>query len=284
MSGWTRKRWHIASFLLPTVLLTFAADGAVLASVERSCAVAASCGVPAPRRCDAVPRPWGDPPERAPELRCETLSSLAAAGFDANGASGHQMMRFLGREYLLSYEVAGASDVSADRLAYLLDHLPLAARLVDYFSGGGYYAEWVPFSGARWVRGGKGERFHGEAVQLAGSARRGVLHYLGYGTANIARWSFTGQVYLDFRFRRGPDGEGCRYLVRAVASPENAVINAIMDSLPFRYLTERVVEAIVDDLAQAVARLDAAQRNGKLDRSAFTPAELAEIDRLLALR
>src|SRR5207253_925745 len=60
------------------------------------------------------------------ETRCRPLRELAAAGVAPDDAKTFAVYRFLGKRYRVTYAAAGELPISAARLSFLLDDLPLS--------------------------------------------------------------------------------------------------------------------------------------------------------------
>ena len=217
--------------------------------------------------------------------RCGTAHSLRDQGVKFDTRRGIEALDLLGRPFLVDYDVVGTVDVSAHKLAFLLDHLPFTAKLISTYRGGDYFAEYKTTPSGPVVKGGKGDRFTGEARLLAGEAKKGRLIYHGFGTANVAKWSFHGEVMIDFEFQPDPKHrDRSVYRIRSHASPGNSMLNALMDSEPFRAISETMVKGLIDDLAHTVKAIDKDSRRGRKNRDRWTDDEREKIKRLMRLK
>lgn len=276
---------RVALFFLYFIARGFVADASDQA-FGRACQVAQICLQQAPKFCGVILDVATIRDSRVPiERRCYAARELAERGVPLESKGANELLDMLGREFLLQYQISGQVAVSAHKLAYLLDHLPLAAKLMRVYQGGDYYAQVLEDQHGVVVKGGKGERFKGQARLLAGSAKQGRLFYHGRGGAQFGKWSFSGEVYIDFEFRpEGRRSKVSQYRIISLASPSNAWLNELMDSEPFRYVSETIITGIIEDLAMAVRAVEWDWRKDQLDSTLWTADELEQIRRLVKLR
>jgi hypothetical protein len=218
------------------------------------CSIVRGCGLPAGAAACPIAAP-GVSGVDYDERRCEAPRALVARGVlpDAPRYSG--LFRFLGRRYQVAYDVAGELPLSAVRLSYLVEDLPLAARLLTHFQGVAYSAEYLDADHSR-LRATRAGTLAAEAEQVSGSAREGVLYYYGYGTSQMGPWKLRGQALVEVRYEPAPSGRGLRYRIRVHAAPANAVVNAFMNLWLFKSVLRGKVEDVLRDITEASAKLD----------------------------
>jgi hypothetical protein len=153
------------------------------------------------------------------------------------------------------YEVAGELPMSPARLTYLVEDLPLAARLLTHFQGVAYSAQYLDADRSR-LKASRAGTLNAEAEQVSGSPREGLLYYYGYGTSQLGPWKLRGHALVEVRYQRAPSGRGLAYRIRILASPANAVVNAFMGMGLFKSILRGKVEDVLEDITEASAKLD----------------------------
>jgi hypothetical protein len=244
------------------------------------CSLVRACGL----RGGAVTCPaevaGGVPGVKYDAGRCAPARTLASRGVTAEAPRHYGLFRFLGRRYRVAYEVAGEMPISATRMSYLMDDLPLAARLLTHFQGVEYQAEYLDADRSR-LKASRAGTMAAEAERLSGSTGEGRLYYFGYGTSQLGPWKLRGQALVEVRYRPAPSGRGLAYDIRILASPANAVINAFMGLGLFKSVLRGKVEDVLSDIAQASAKLDRQGLAG-IAAASFSEDEKRRIAALLA--
>jgi hypothetical protein len=82
------------------------------------------------------------------------------------------------------------------------------------------------------------------------------------------------------RYAAEPGGRGLRYQVRVVAAPVNAVVNLVMRTGIFRRIVLGHIREILDDVAEAGAKLE---KQGLGEDGRWTAEQKAKIAFLLRL-
>jgi hypothetical protein len=211
---------------------------------------------------------------------CGTTTSAAPRpGSCTRGAS---IREILGLRYRVVFRVRGTADLSPERLAFLLDELPLAARLLTFLRKTPYAAEYLDAERRRF-RGRRGKDLAGEAELVAGAAREGAVYYFGTGSSKLAFWRLRGQGLLRAEFERSGPGGGLGYRLTVVAAPANAFVNALMKLGLFKGAVEGHLRAVLADITAAATRLEKEGVEAVVKNPSFTPAERARLPALLAL-
>jgi hypothetical protein len=245
------------------------------------CSLLVKCGLtPAPGLCTAE-QEAGTPGVTYDEARCAEARDLAKNGVSTEDPAHFMLYRFLGKRYRMNYVLSGRLPLSPERLAFVIDDLPLATRLLTVFRGRTYTAEYVDAE-HRTFRGSKEKVLKGEATRIAGSAREGRLVYFGYGRSKVGFWSLGGRSLAWFSFTRAPAG-GTDYSLRILVTPDNAVMNRLMGLGLFRRLVEKQIREVVQDIeiaTQTFARqgLPALEKKGR-----WSAEEKARLEAFLAL-
>ncbi len=245
------------------------------------CAVVVQCGRPRPDGCTLAQVQGLDDVEYD-EDRCRPVRLLAERGFAPVVASDlpFRVFRFLGRRHHVIYEISGSLPVSAARLRYVIDDLPLAARLVSQFQERDYGAEYVDPAHRRF-KGHKEDVVQGEVELLSGSAAEGRLLYYGVGISKVAFWRLRGQMFTDIEFHRDPATPGATaYRVRIHTSPESGALKKIMGLGVFKRVVETQVREVLEDVTASAHKLEA---QGMKAVAGWPAEEQAKVQQLLRI-
>jgi hypothetical protein len=239
-----------------TVLPVPAATATPAPDMRREyCSLLARCGLPAaPGLCTDENR-TGVPGVEYDDTRCGHARRLAGRGLASDNAEAYGVYRFLGKRYRVSYLVEGDLPMSPARLAFLIDDLPLAAKLLSRLGKNQYTAEYVDDTRRRF-RGSKEGTLTGEATLVAGRTGAGWIAYFGRGKSKVGFWRLGGMSFAEFEFEPRPAPEiGLRYALKIVVTPDNAFANRIMTLGLFRNLVQGQIRQVVDDIDRASRRL-----------------------------
>jgi hypothetical protein len=245
------------------------------------CSLLRGCGLPAGAAACPAEASAGVDGVRYDERRCEVPRTLTARGVAPDAPRHQALFGFLGRRYQVSYDVAGALPMSAVRLSYLVEDLPLAARLLTHFQGVAYTAEYLDADRSR-LKTSRAGTLAAQADQVSGSTGEGVLYYYGSGTSQMGPWKLRGHAVVEVRYEPDTAGRGLRYRIRILASPANAVVNAFMNLWLFKSVLRGKVEEVLRDITQASAKLDRQGLAGLIAAGGWTDDEQRRIAALLA--
>jgi hypothetical protein len=186
------------------------------------------------------------------DARCAEARDLRARGVAPTDPVGSRLYRLLGRRYRASYTIDDNVRLGEARLSFLMNDLPLAARLLTHFQKRKYEARYLDDSHTHfWGR--KGDALVGEAKLVAGSVPERRLVYFGRGTSKVAFWHLGGNGFLQFDFQPAP--AGVSYRLRLIASPDSGFINAIMNTGLFKKVVYGHMREVLDDITQAAEKL-----------------------------
>ena len=245
------------------------------------CGLVLGCGLPAGTvACPSVAS-TGVKGVEYDARRCEAPRTLVARGVQPDAPRHHAVFRFLGRRYQVAYDVTGDLPLSPVRLSYLVEDLPLAARLLTHFQGVAYSVEYLDADRSR-LKASRAGTLAAQAEQVSGSTGEGVLYYYGNGTSQLGPWKLRGQALVEVRYQPAPSGRGLRYRVRILASPANAVINAFMNLGLFKSVLRRKVEEVLRDITEASAKLDRQGLAGLTAAAGWSDDEKRRVAALLA--
>lgn len=270
----------------PLLLLSLAVLAAPAAPasdprLRELCSLVGKCAVPSGAMACPAEVSGGVDGVRYDERRCEVPRALAARGVLPDAPRHQALFGFLGRRYQVSYDVSGDLPLSASRLSYLVEDLPLAARLLTHFQGVAYTAEYLDADRSR-LRTTRAGTLAAQADHVSGSTGEGVLYYYGNGTSQLGPWKLRGHAVVEVRYEAAPSGRGLRYRIRILASPANAVVNAFMNLWLFKAVLRGKVEEVLRDITQASAKLDRQGLSGLTTAFGWTDEEQRRIAALLA--
>jgi hypothetical protein len=243
---------------------------------ERYCSLLRHCGLPEPNGwCAGTERKLTYDSER-----CADARRLNLQGIDTGSALGYRLFQFLGARYQVVFASQGVLDLSPPRLAFLVDDLPLAAKLLSHFQKTRYAAAYLDAEHRRFSCS-RGDALTAEAERVLGSPALGRVEYFGSGQSQVGPWALKGLALLQATLWPAPGGRRVAYRVRVVSSPANAAVNAVMKGSLFRSLVERYVRDTLDDITQAAGRL---QSKGLADPPPdWTPEDRKKLAEFLRL-
>ena len=188
-------------------------------------------------------------------IRCREARSLVEKGISVRTKSGRKLYGFLGYKYRVEYPIASILLVKPVRFEYLLDDLPLAARLVNASRKTDYKVRYLDGKRKRRFKGNKGKNLYGEVLLITGSISEKQLTYFGYGVAKIFKWKLKGPVLMDFSYRHEKD-EAIVYDIKVIAAPGNAMLNIIMNMSIFKFVVKHKIKEVLEDITEAGTEMD----------------------------
>jgi hypothetical protein len=271
----------VHALLLAAAVLPAPASPAPDPRLLEVCSLVRGCGLPAGALSCPDASSGGVGGVRYDGKRCEMPRALVARGVAPDAPRHYSLFRFLGRRYQVAYDVSGDLPLSPMRLSYLVEDLPLAARLLTHFQGVAYSAEYLDADRSR-LKASRAGTMAAETQHVSGSTGEGVLYYYGFGTSQMGPWKLRGQALVEVRYEPAPSGRGLRYRIRILAAPSNAVINAFMNLWLFKSVLRGKVEEVLRDITQASAKLDRQGLSGSSAAAGWSDDEKRRIAALLA--
>jgi len=186
------------------------------------------------------------------EARCAEARDLRSRGVMPTDPVGSRLYRLLGRRYRASYTIGDRVRLGEAQLTFLMNDLPLAARLLTHFQKRPYEVRYLDGSRTRfWGR--KGDALTGEAQLVAGGLPERRLVYFGRGVSKVAFWRLGGNGFIQFEFQ--PDPKGVAYRLKLIASPDTGIINAIMNTGLFKRVVHGHMREVLEDITEAADKL-----------------------------
>jgi hypothetical protein len=216
-------------------------------------------------------------------LRCSEGRKLTARGVTPkHPVVGFRLYRFLGMEHRVIYDVVDSIEISSDRLAYLLEDLPLAAKMMSQFRNEPYTAEYTNTAKTHF-KGTKGKRLSGEARLISGSTQEKWLNYFGSGRVEVGFWKLRGPALMDFSFKPGPAGKKTHYQMRILVFPGNGLVNAIMNMGMFRNIVLGKIREVLADIQESARILSKLEGKELEKKGNWTAEEKKKLKAVLAL-
>src|SRR5687768_1431341 len=128
--------------LLASVLAAAPAKSEIRDLRVEYCSLLAACSLQPPAGVCTPEASGGLPGVTYDEGRCADARELHAHGLSAQNLDAYPVYRFLGKRYRVTYLVEGQLPLSPARLAFLLEDLPLAAKLLSRLGEHRYTAEY----------------------------------------------------------------------------------------------------------------------------------------------
>jgi hypothetical protein len=241
------------------------------------------CGLEQPAGYCPGPKALGKADFTFDSARCLEARLLQSRGVGpSHPVVGFRLYRFLGMEYRVIYNITDTLEVSRERLEYLLDDLPLAARLVSHYRKEPYTAKYRD-PGRTHFEGTKGKRLRGEARLISGSLTEKRLFYFGTGVAEVAFWTLKGPALMDFVYWPVPEKKKLAYHMKLLVFPGNGIINKIMNLGLFKNIVYGKIREVLVDITQTARQLQQTGGKDLLQNSQWTPEEKKKIESFLKL-
>lgn len=240
----------------------------------------------------SLPVPPGYCPDRSliekPKFSYDSARCLEARVMTARGIGpghptlGFKLYRFLGMEYRVIYNVEDDLPISQARIAFLLEELPLAAKLMSYFQKQPYSAEYLDPE-HKHFQGTKGKNLKGDATLISGTVDERRLIYFGYGIATVAWWTLRGPALMDFSYVPSTSKPGnLHYQMKILVFPGNGLINGIMNLGLFKKVVYSKIRDVLDDITKTAKKLSEVNANDLTSKD-WTPEEKKKIEAFLKL-
>jgi hypothetical protein len=248
------------------------------------CQVVLYCGLPMPKGYCPDSAAIGPPRFSFDQTRCFEARQLSARGVGPDHPRvGYRLYRFLGMEYRVIYQVEDFIPISASRLAYLLQDLPLAAKLISYYRNAPYSAQYVDLQ-HKSFSGTKGKHLKGEATLISGDVNEKHLFYFGTGVAEVAWWVLKGPALMDFHYDiNAKDPKSVHYVMKVLVFPGSGFINKIMNLGLFRKIVLSKIREVLEDITETAISLAKSGGQDILKNKTFTAEEKTKIETFLKL-
>jgi hypothetical protein len=239
--------------LLVALVAAPGASAGVSPDRERFCSLLRHCGLAEPSGvCSGAAMKQAYDAER-----CADARRLNEQGIETGSPLGYRLFQFLGARYQVVFTAEGELALSPQRLAFLTEDLPLAAKLLTHFQKTRYAATYLDAEHRRFTCR-RGDVLTTEAERILGSPADGRVEYFGSGQSQVGLWKLKGLALAQVSLWPAGEGRAVGYRVRVVSSPANAAVNAVMRLPVFRDLVEQHIRETLDDITQAAQKMQGA--------------------------
>jgi hypothetical protein len=214
--------------------------------------------------------------------RCEEVKSLVDKGVPTIGPIPRKLFGFLGHRFRAEYKVSNQISMKPSQFEYLLNDLPLAAKLVNTFKQTKYNLSYVEGSGKKTVKGNRGNRMYGEATLLAGSTDEKTLTYFGVGIVKIFKWRLRGPILLYYNYSTDK-GNTIKYNMTIKAAAMNKLVNMIMNMAVFKAIVKTHIEELFKEIAETTEEINKISFDKLLEKSKWSEEEQQKLKELRAL-
>ncbi len=242
------------------------------------CRILYGCKLPVPHGFCPDSKRLGNASYAFDDTRCSEARTLQSRGVNPdNPVVGFSLYRFLGMEYRVIYEITDTVHISQARFEYLLNDLPLSAKLISHYQKMPYTAQYVDPAHLQF-QGTKGKNLSGGARLISGSYAEKRLFYFGSGVVQVAFWKLTGPALMDFSYWPVPGKSWVLgYKMKILVFPENGFINKIMNLGLFRKIVFGKIREVVSDVTITADKLNAAGGADIQSSPDWTPAEKKKV-------
>ncbi len=249
------------------------------------CSVLYYCDLPVPGGHCPSKQSLGKPKVNFDAEQCRVPKLLFSRGVTPTVPDiGYRLYRYLGMEYRVVYEVVDSVQISPERLAYLLNDIPLAARLISHFQKEPYSATYLDGAKRKHFQGEKGKRLKGDVRHISGDTEERRLFYFGYGSAEVAWWRLRGPALMDFSYKPvGNSNKRVAYNMHILVFPGNGFVNGIMNLGMFKNIVFGKIREVIVDITEAARKMEAAGREEVLKHPGWTLEERLKLEAFLKL-
>jgi len=215
------------------------------------------------------------------QTRCSEARYLISKGVGAEDYQGQKLFGFLGQKYRVEYVVKDSLPIKISRFEYLLNDIPLAAKIVNAFRQTKYTAEYLDGEERRYWKGNNGSNLSGEANLIAGSLEEDELIYFGFGIVNVLKWRLRGQVLFQYKYKTPTQGKPIPYNLKVLVFPGGAVVNTIMNMGLFKKVVTNKILDVFNDIVLSAQELSKLKTEQVLKLQDWTPEERVKIKELM---
>ncbi|MBF0430079.1 MAG: hypothetical protein HQK83_02280 [Fibrobacteria bacterium] len=216
------------------------------------------------------------------DSRCAEARSLEEVGVLSTDYQGQKLYGFLGQKYRVDYKVESTLPIKTSRFEYLLQDIPLAAKVVNAFQKTKYTVSYLDGERRRYWRGDNGDNLSGEANLIAGNIKEKHLVYFGFGIVKILKWKLKGQVLFDFKYKE-ENNQIIPYDLKVVVFPGGAIVNAIMNMGLFKRVVKNKILEVFKDITDSADDLSKMPFDKLLLKYKWTEEDVQKLKVLLSL-
>ncbi len=247
------------------------------------CSLLAKCDLGPPEKECPDSLKTGIPDIVYDDERCKEARVLVKNGVSIKNYQGQKLFGFLGQKYRVEYKVKDALPIPVAQFEYLLNDIPLAAKVVNIFQKTKYSAEYLDGDQRKYWRGSNGSNLTGEAYLIAGGVDIKHLSYFGFGVVSILTWKLKGDVLFDYKYEV-TEGGPIKYDLKVLVFPGGAVINAIMNMGLFKKVVRNKILEVFEHIVHSAEELNKTNLEDILSKHKWTDLEKEKLKALMELR
>jgi hypothetical protein len=217
------------------------------------------------------------------ETRCFEARQLVEKGISPTYYQGQKLFGFLGQKFRVAYNISDSLPVKQKQFEFLLDDIPLAAKVVNAFQETEYTAMYLDGDQKKYWRGNNGSNLNGEAALIAGSIQERHLIYFGFGIVKILKWKLKGQVLFDYNYVVNASGK-INYELKVLVFPGGAIVNAIMNLSLFKKIVKKKIIEVFSDIINSANALNKLSFDELLKKYKWTEDDKSKLKILLSLK
>jgi hypothetical protein len=215
--------------------------------------------------------------------RCGEAKNLVEEGVSTSTFLGQKLYGFLGQKYRVDYTISDSLPIKMAWFEYLLNDIPLAAKIINACQGTKYTAMYLDGDQKKYWRGNNGRNLSGEATLIAGSIGEKKLIYFGFGIVKILKWKLKGQVLFDYKYRE-VQGMPIPFDLNILVFPGGAVVNAIMNMGMFKRVVKNKILEVFKDITDSAQEISKMSNEELMEKYKWTEEDKVKLKELLALQ
>lgn len=215
---------------------------------------ASSAPAAAPAVCPraGIAVPWSEAADT--DSRCALLLRLMDRGLDLTDDTGRQILGEFARTHATVLELDGHALLPAPALGFLLQELPDAARMINFYNNTRYQVAWLNRDRSRFfATNNRSMQANFKRFQTRTSG--GISDYLLFesGKTRLLLWQLTGKTVISIHLES--QGQTTRYNIRIHIFTDSPGFHSFFESGLFRYLARTIVRGIIEDMTGAANKL-----------------------------
>jgi hypothetical protein len=269
-------------FLLTVILIVLLSNSYGFRRQREYCSLLSHCQIEVP--AETCPVSYRKPVDgiEYKNQRCTEAKLLVKRGVIIDNYQGRKLYGFLGQKYRVDYYVTDKLNVKQAQFEYILNDIPLAAKVVNCFQETKYSVQYLDGEEKRYWAGTNGSNLSGEANLIAGGIKQKDLVYFGFGIAKILLWELKGQILFYFSYTP-VENNLIKYDLHVVVSPGGAVVNAIMNMDLFKRVVRNKIKEVFEDITNSAAELNNTSYNKIIKMHPWSESDKEKIEILKSL-
>ncbi len=215
--------------------------------------------------------------------RCKEFKRLMESGILPDSKYGFNIYSILCKKYRVDYEISDILPIKQKHFEFLVDNLPLTAKLVNAFQNTNYSATYLDKTHKKLFMADNGKNIHGGARLVAGSIPQKYLIYHGYGRVKILKWQLGGNIFFEFSYEV-QQNEHIAYNIHMVVSPTDEDISAVLNFWLFKMIVQKNIKNIFADIVNSANAFNNISEAKLMQKYKWSKQEKSKIEELLKAR